>query len=88
MPPEPKPQIFLDSATADRLMVMIMELASELHVVKDRMRVLEKLLERNGQLHREELDYWQPDDQDAKESARERDAFIARLLQDAVSNPE
>ena len=78
-PFKPEQVFFADPAT-DRLLAMLMTLAAELHVAKDRLATLEMVLEKAGLLEPGALDGFQPD---AGEKARldaERQAFVRELM--------
>ncbi|MBM3408857.1 MAG: hypothetical protein FJY25_16315 [Betaproteobacteria bacterium] len=72
---------FFDSPSVDRLAQMVWVMASELHVLRDRVRCLEFMLANQGQLDLNALDRFQPDEAQAKLLAGERDAFVAHLLE-------
>ena len=71
---------FFDSPSVDRLAQMVWVMASELHVLRDRVRCLEFMLANQGQLDLNALDRFQPDEAQAKLLASEREAFVAHLL--------
>ncbi len=80
---QPEQQFFADPAI-DRLVAMVMTLAAELHVTKDRLRSLESLLGRRGLLDRAELDGYVPDDAERADNDAERDAYVRALMQCVV----
>lgn len=73
-------QTFFRDPALDRAVGMIMTLASELYVLRDRQRALETLLERQDILSRAALDAYRPDADEAEAIAKDRDAFVACLM--------
>ena len=67
-------QTFFDDTSVDRLMAMVMTLAAELHVTRDRLTTLEMLMESGQPVTREALDTFQPDpaQKDTLDAARKR----------------
>ena len=76
---QPQPSFFDDPAS-DQLMTFIVELASELSVVYDRLDTVERLLDTQGTVSRADIEgYRAPDDVEAERTAR-RDAFLKRVF--------
>ena len=73
-------QTFFADPALDRLMAVVMTLAAELHVTKDRLRALEVLLERRGSLDADALDHYAPDAAEAERLAAERTAYVGELM--------
>ena len=78
---------WLGDETLDRMMNVIMGLAEELYVTRDRLQVMERVLESRGTLDRDELDRWKPDEDQQEEILRDRDAFIQAILSRALDKP-
>lgn len=78
---------WLGDEMLDRMMNVIMGLAEELYVTRDRLQVMERVLESRGALDREELDRWKPDEDQQDEILRDRDAFIQAILARALDKP-
>jgi hypothetical protein len=72
---------FFESGTIDRLAQMMLAMASELHVLRDRVRCLEFLLERRGDLDPAELEHFVPDSREAEILRSEREAFVGHLYE-------
>ncbi len=83
MKPRPE-QTFFDDSGLDRAVGMIMTLASELYVLRDRQRCLEKMLAARGMLDPAELDFYKPTADEAEEIAADRDAFVASLMENVL----
>lgn len=64
----------------DGMMRMMLELASEVWVLRDRFSVLESLLAERGTLTAADLDAYQPGEDLAQQLDTQRAAFVRRLL--------
>jgi hypothetical protein len=71
---------YLGAAELDRLARMNTELLSELWILRDRVTVLEHLLEKQKLLQRKELDELIPEGALAAELERERTRMVARVM--------
>ncbi len=78
---------WLGDEMLDRMMNVIMGLAEELYVTRDRLQVMERVLESRGALNREELDRFKPDEEQQADILRDRDAFIQAILSRALDKP-
>ena len=74
-----RPYFFADP-NVDKVVAMIMGLAGEVAVMRDRLDTLERLLERTGALQRAEIEHYRPDAQVTAERAAWREAFLAEVL--------
>lgn len=79
-PPSSPEQTFFKDPALDRAFAVIMTLAAELYVVKDRMRAMEALLVQRHSLDAGALDAYQPEPAEAAHRAAERTAFVASLM--------
>lgn len=77
---EPELQFFA-SADTDRMAQMLMVMAAEVHVLRDRMRCLEFILTERGDLTPGQLDGFVPNAQQAQRLQQEREAFVAHLFE-------
>jgi len=73
-------QLFFDSESTDRLGQMLLVMASELHVLRDRVRCLEFLLANNHSIDIRELDHFEPSPQQARVLHNDRETFVAHLF--------
>ena len=73
-------QVFFDDPAVDRLMGVVMALASEHYVLKDRVTALERQLSAAGHVDIARLDA-APDAQSAAESAADAAIFTRTLLE-------
>ena len=78
---------WLGDEMLDRMMNVIMGLAEELYVTRDRLKVMERVLESRGALGRDELNNWKPDQNQQDEILSDRDAFIQAILGRALDKP-
>lgn len=83
-----KKPVYFDDPVIDKVLSIVLELAAEVHVVKDRLRIVEKLLEQKGQISREDVDRYQPTPDEQQEIRQERDEYIARLFRYITSDLE
>lgn len=74
-------QTFFRDPALDRAVALIMTLAAELYVVKDRQRALEIVLQQQGILHAGALDHYVPDEAERARLEAERKAYVDSLMQ-------
>lgn len=75
------PPRLLGDPMLDRTMLVVMRLARELYVTRDRVRVLERLLVARNVLTPGQIDDYVPDDEESAQIAVERDGYIAEILE-------
>ena len=80
LPLKPEQTFFKDPAI-DRLLAMVMTLAAELHVTKDRLATLEMTLEKSGVLSPGGLDTFVPTPEEATRLNAQREAYVSFLMQ-------
>ncbi len=61
-------------------MTFILELTTELAVMRERHDSLERLLDQRGSVSREDIEAFRPDDQGEAERVKWREAFLERVL--------
>ena len=71
---------FFPDPNVDRVLGVVMELAAEVYVLRERLETLEAMLERGGTIARAELEEYQPSDDERTQRLVARDALIARIL--------
>jgi hypothetical protein len=64
----------------DKLMAIVMALAGEVSVLRERLDTVERLAEAKGLLLRQEIEAYRPDPQSAEEREQWRAQYIARVL--------
>lgn len=83
---DPRPQYF-DDPNLDRVMAVVITMANELWVTKDRLMILERLLAKRGSVTPEEVDHYQPTDEEKHALEVARKAYIARVLSGLTIDP-
>lgn len=73
--------VFFESESIDRLAQMLMVMASELHVLRDRVRCLEFMLAEIKTIDLAKLDHFEPSAEQASLLKQEREAFVAHLFE-------
>lgn len=71
---------FYDDPNIDRLLTMIMELASEVSVLRDRLDTHERVAASKGIYTQDDIEDYRPSEEEAKERAAQRGKFLDRLL--------
>jgi hypothetical protein len=71
---------FFADPNIDRVLGVVLELAAEVYVLRDRVHTLELALERRGGLNRDELDRYEPTEAERAQRLAQRGALIARIL--------
>jgi len=74
-----KPQYFSDPAT-DKLLSIVISMAGELSVTRERLDTVERLLEEKKILHISEINHYQPSEEVDAIRAQHRAQFIETLL--------
>ncbi len=71
---------FFDDPNIDRLISMVMELASELSVTRDRLDSHQRILEKKGIFISDEIDKFDPSPEELKSREEWRSKFLDRVL--------
>jgi nitrogen fixation/metabolism regulation signal transduction histidine kinase len=71
---------FLAGEDTERLMTIVMALAQEVAVMRERMDTIERLLDRKGVVARGDIDRFEPTKSEADERGAWTQEFIARIL--------
>ena len=64
----------------DILLGIVVSLANEVYVLRDRLRIIEKMLEAKGTISRADVEAYKPTPDEEEEIRKDNDAFIARLF--------
>ena len=75
-----KRPIFFEDRQAERVLNMVMALAGELAVTRERLDTVERLLAASGQVKRADIEAFTPDADAAKERQLAQQEFIARVM--------
>ena len=76
-------QTFFEDEALDRAFGVVMALATEVYVLRDRVQALEDMLIRNGTIEAGALDA-EPDAAALAARGADRDAFVAHLMQNLL----
>jgi hypothetical protein len=79
---------YFDDPAVDRLVSMVMALAGEVSVLRERLDTVERLLEAGGGLRREDIETYVPDSDAAFERGLATRAFVARILRGVQQDME
>jgi hypothetical protein len=71
---------FFPDPNVDRVLGVVLELAAEVYVLRDRLQTLERVLEQSDSLSRADLVQYEPSETERAERLAARDALIARIL--------
>lgn len=72
--------IYLDDPHVDRLLAIVMALAGEVAVLRDRLDTVERLAAAKGVLTHDDIETYQPDEQAAQAREQWRTEYLARLM--------
>jgi hypothetical protein len=75
-----KRPVFFDDPSMDQMVTLVLELLTEVMVLRDRQDSLERLLAKRGQLSLEEIRSFIPAPEEELERKAERDALVKRVL--------
>lgn len=75
-----KRPVYFDEPQLDKLLAIVMALAGEVSVLRERLDTLERLASSKGIFLISEIEAYQPDDQVAQEREQWRADYIARVL--------
>lgn len=76
---------FLDDDPAiDRVMKVVVALARETYVLKDRLGIVERKLDEKGVVSRADIDDFKPTPEEEKEILAARDAFVEDVISPIV----
>lgn len=71
---------FLENNDVERLSAIVMTIAQELSVMRERLDTVERLLERKGAITRADIENFEPTKTDADERGAWTQEYIARVL--------
>ena len=69
-----------DDPAIDALLSIVVSLGNEVYVMRDRMRIIEKMLEAKGTISRADIEAYKPTPEEEEEIRKDNDAFMARLF--------
>jgi len=71
---------FFEDADVERLTNIVMALAQEVSVMRERLDTVERLLERKGSITRDDIENFEPSKLEAEERGAWTQEFLARIL--------
>lgn len=89
-----KRPFFLDDKDTERLLNILLPLAQEVAVMRERMDTIERLLERDGKVTRAAIEAFEPSKQEAAERGLMMQEFLARIFRilqqerEAIETPD
>ncbi|NJS14606.1 MAG: hypothetical protein HC788_08350 [Sphingopyxis sp.] len=79
---------YLDSPFEERMLSMMMALIGEVSVLRERLDTVERLLEANGSISRNDIESYAPDLETGKERNRIIREYIARVMRGVQQDME
>ena len=64
----------------DILLGIVVSLGNEVYVLRDRLRIIEEMLEAKGTISRDDVEAYKPTPEEEEEIRKDNDAFMARLF--------
>jgi hypothetical protein len=64
----------------DTLLGIVLSLGNEVYTLRDRMRIIETMLESKGTISRADIEAYKPTPEEEEEIRKDNDAFMARLF--------
>lgn len=86
--PKGKRPYFLDARDSERLLTIVMTLAQEVSVLRERMDTIERLLEKKKTISRKDIETFAPTKAEAAERGAWTQEFLARLLRNLQQERE
>lgn len=69
-----------DDPAIDTLLSIVLSLGNEVYALRDRVRIIEKMLEAKGTISRADIEAYKPTLEEEEELRKDNDAFMARLF--------
>jgi hypothetical protein len=69
-----------DDPAIDSLLSIVLSLGAEIYTLRDRLRIVEKMLEAKGTISRADIEAYKPAPEEEQEIRKDNDAFMARLF--------
>ena len=70
------------------MLSIVLSLGAEVYALRDRMRIIEKMLEAKGTISRADIEAYKPTPEEEQEIRKNNDAFMARLFRVFEGNLE
>jgi len=75
-----KRSVFFDDPAIDQLMTFIVELSAEVSVVYDRIDTIERLLDKQKTISREDIESYRPDSETEADRNKRRTEYLKRVF--------
>jgi hypothetical protein len=69
-----------DDPAIDTLLGIALSLGAEVYALRDRMRIIEAMLETKGTISRADIEAYKPTPEEVEEIRKDNDAFMARIF--------
>jgi hypothetical protein len=69
-----------DDPAIDTLLNIVLSLGNEVYVLRDRLRIIEKMLEAKGTITHADIEAYKPTQEEEEEIRKDADAFMSRLF--------
>jgi uncharacterized membrane protein YccC len=85
---------FFDDPAVERVLSIAMAVAGELAVLRERLDTIERLLDEQGVVHKEDIEQFEPDPEAAEDRQEWHAKYIARILRilqqdrEEIENPD
>jgi hypothetical protein len=80
--------VYFQDPMLDRFLTVLMTLAEEVSVLRERLDTVERIAASKGLVTPEEIEAYQPDEQVAAEREEQRTAYVERLLRVFIEEAE
>ncbi len=77
-----------ENSEMDTLLGIVLSLGNEVYVLRDRLRIIEKMLEAKGTISRADIEAYKPTPEEEEGIRKDNDAFMARLFRIFEGDPE
>ena len=71
---------FFDDPAVDKLLAMLLAMAGELSVLRDRLDTLERIVEEKGLINRQDIESYEPDKNVIAERDAQREEYLKQIL--------
>lgn len=75
-----KRPVYLSDPTSEKILAMVMALAGEVSVMRDRMETMERLSEKSGGFSAEDIEQYVPSEEEKAAREKRRAEYLQRIL--------
>lgn len=69
-----------DNPELDKMLAILLSLGNEVYVMRDRLRIIEKMMDKKGVISRADIETYELTPEEEAENRKECDAFMERLF--------